>query len=99
VKQLKTEIKWKINVKWSTLHSYHSYVRGVSTGYGLDSRGITVLLIDSIIYRHALGVKLYFYNLPSIINSLMIISSTGLVFSAVDVILHSGVNGCFPAGR
>jgi hypothetical protein len=30
---------------------------------------VTVLLyISSILYRHAFGVKLYFYNLPSIIN-------------------------------
>jgi hypothetical protein len=39
MKQLKKEIKWKINVKWSTLHSYHSCVRGASIGYGLDGRG------------------------------------------------------------
>jgi hypothetical protein len=32
-------MKWKINVRWSILHSYHSCVRGVSTGYWLDSRG------------------------------------------------------------
>jgi hypothetical protein len=38
INQLKTEIKWKINVKWGTLLSYHSCVRGVSTGYGQDSR-------------------------------------------------------------
>jgi hypothetical protein len=38
MKQLKTKFKRKINVKWSTIHSYHSYVRGVSTGYGLDGR-------------------------------------------------------------
>jgi hypothetical protein len=25
---------------WSALHSYHSCVRGVPTGYGLDSRGL-----------------------------------------------------------
>jgi hypothetical protein len=37
MEQLETEIKWKINVRWSTLHSYHSCVRGVTTGYGLDS--------------------------------------------------------------
>jgi hypothetical protein len=24
---------------WSTLHSYHSCVRGISMGYGLDSQG------------------------------------------------------------
>jgi hypothetical protein len=39
MKQLNTEIKRNINVKWNTLHSYHCCVRGVSTGYGLDSRG------------------------------------------------------------
>jgi hypothetical protein len=39
MKQLKTEIKRNINVKWSALHSYPPCVRGVSTGYGLDSRG------------------------------------------------------------
>jgi hypothetical protein len=39
MKQLNTEIKWKINVKWSTLRSYHCCVRGVSTGIGVDSRG------------------------------------------------------------
>jgi hypothetical protein len=39
MKELKTKSKLKINVKWSTLHSYHSCVRGVSTGYGLKSRG------------------------------------------------------------
>jgi hypothetical protein len=33
MKQLKTEIEWKINVKWSTLHSYHSCVHGVLTGW------------------------------------------------------------------
>jgi hypothetical protein len=61
---------------------------------------ITFLLLSSNIYRHALGVKLYFYNLPSVIDSLMIISSPpDLVFSAVDVTLHSGDNGCFQAGR
>jgi hypothetical protein len=32
-------MKWKIIVRWSTLHSYHSCVRGVSTGYWLDSWG------------------------------------------------------------
>jgi hypothetical protein len=39
VKQwLKTEIKWKMNVKWSTLRSYHSCICGVSMGNGLESR-------------------------------------------------------------
>jgi hypothetical protein len=32
-------MKWKINMRCSTLHSYHSCVRGVSTDYWLDSRG------------------------------------------------------------
>jgi hypothetical protein len=39
MKQLKTKIKWKINVKWSTLRSYHCCIRGVSTGRGLDGQG------------------------------------------------------------
>jgi hypothetical protein len=39
MKQLKTKIKRKINVKWSTLYSYHSCARGVSTSHGLDSWG------------------------------------------------------------
>jgi hypothetical protein len=38
MKQLKTKFKWKINVKLGTLHSYHSCVCGISTGYGLDKR-------------------------------------------------------------
>jgi hypothetical protein len=39
MKRLETKFEWKINVKWSTFHSYHSGVRGVSTGYRLDGRG------------------------------------------------------------
>jgi hypothetical protein len=38
MKKLKTKFKGKINVKLGTFHSYHSFVRGVSTGYGLDGR-------------------------------------------------------------
>jgi hypothetical protein len=37
--EFKAKFNWKINMKWSTLHSYHSYVRGVSKGYGLEGRG------------------------------------------------------------
>jgi hypothetical protein len=36
---MKAEIKYIINVRWSTLQSYHSSVRGVFVGYGLYSRG------------------------------------------------------------
>jgi hypothetical protein len=39
MKQLKTKIMWKINVKWRTLRSYHSCVRGVWTSIGVDSLG------------------------------------------------------------
>jgi hypothetical protein len=37
--QSKTKLKWIIIVRWGTLHSYHSCVRGVSMGYRLDSWG------------------------------------------------------------
>jgi hypothetical protein len=39
MKELKTEIKRKINVKWSTLRTYHCRVRGVSTGIVVDRWG------------------------------------------------------------
>jgi hypothetical protein len=39
MKQLKTEIKRKISVRWSILRFYHCCVRGVSTGNELVSRG------------------------------------------------------------
>jgi hypothetical protein len=82
---------------------------------GAKMYSITVLLISPIIYRHALGVKLYSITvLASYISSIImnnillfvdnaasmiIFSPPDLVFSAVDVTLHSGVNGCFQAAR
>jgi hypothetical protein len=39
MKKLKTEIMLKIDLKWSTLSSYHCCVRGVSMGIRVDSWG------------------------------------------------------------
>jgi hypothetical protein len=100
-----------------------------TTGGLLRSSVITVLLISSIIYRHALGAKITITVLSRLIRrfsstifddrptlgakkficnrtfddfltaSMIISSPPELVFSVGDVILHSGVNGCFQAGR